>query len=726
MAIQVRSVSDYNLVWCDKGSGGRHDGSFWRASLPRGYCLLGDTGVAGYAAPESSTIVVANGNDADALRAPTDYAQVWNDSKSGAHWDGSFWAPIPPPGYIACGTVAMRSHSKPPLDLVRCVKESYVEQGVLGGFIWNDEKTGARHDFGAWNIVANSGTAVSLGTFYANSSHSPDPNLFSQTTGHVLKISAMTFPGPLSVGDLHAAIAKYGPMLRLHPEERYLPTCVEYFAEHGLLQNKQTGETKDLNLDEIPTGPDSGAQYQLKLKDAHSRNGDFNRAVCYVHAQTFGQFHTDVQFWFFHAYNGPGTARIKSLLFDTTTHAGNPSMAPLGEHEGDWEHVTLRLSNASHQPEQMCYYQHGDAHWIPFAAAPKAGTQPVVYSSKNGHASYWTAGANYTEHRKVSIGLAGLEFFLRNDTADGGQTLDCSKRYQLVDASYLGKQAPPRPRWVDFTGRWGASLNAPVDEDMAHKVLVAALGPILGNIPVVSALGLIVGAILPLFAKEDQDGPMAPITDKDWQGMGARKTIAIADDEKDGDDEKEGAPTRSTVRYSSRIKLMHVGTRGVLHSHHSRYPEGSKQQQVTAYSQRDDNDWFMVKRGFSQTPLLSTEHSQSQAQKVKYHDVIQLQHVATAAYLHSHDFKSAVSKQQEVSCYAGLDGNNNWKLVLASNENSTDFWRMGDKVNLIHCGTNQRLHSHKLYYPDWGFRQQEVTCYGHRDHNDNWLCQELI
>jgi len=45
------------------------------------------------------------------------------------------------------------------------------------------------------------------------------------------------------------------------------------------------------------------------------------------------------------------------------------------------------------------------------------------------------------------------------------------------------------------------------------------------------------------------------------------------------------------VRYEVPIKLRHLNTGHVLHSHPINYHGGSKQQEVTCYGNRDDNDW---------------------------------------------------------------------------------------------------------------------------------------
>jgi len=166
-------------------------------------------------------------------------------------------------------------------------------------------------------------------------------------------------------------------------------------------------------------------------------------------------------------------------------------------------------------------------------------------------------------------------------------------------------------------------------------------------------------------------------------------------------------------RNSSRIKLKH-GV-GRLRSQSGQYIPGSQRQRVSASgpdSAPDDNEWFEVK-----TDTVSA---------IRYGDDIRLQHVLTGHYLYSSDeHVSPVTQQQEVSCQGVLNDNSLWRVVLASNNQSTDFWRVGDVINLIHRATNNKLHSHDLRFPD-NEQEREVTCFAHSDAGDNWACAELI
>jgi dolichyl-phosphate-mannose--protein O-mannosyl transferase len=153
------------------------------------------------------------------------------------------------------------------------------------------------------------------------------------------------------------------------------------------------------------------------------------------------------------------------------------------------------------------------------------------------------------------------------------------------------------------------------------------------------------------------------------------------------------------------VRVRHVNTGHVLHSHAINYRGGSGQQEVTCFAHRDGNDFFIV------------EHlpSQPRGGRVPDGSQIRLRHEATGRYLHSHGgIGSPCTGQQEVTCYGGNDSNDYWGLEVADGGNK--YFR------LIHCNTNHALHSHGGHYFN-GHRQQEVTGYGGRDSNDLWVVE---
>ena len=177
-------------------------------------------------------------------------------------------------------------------------------------------------------------------------------------------------------------------------------------------------------------------------------------------------------------------------------------------------------------------------------------------------------------------------------------------------------------------------------------------------------------------------------------------------------------PATPDLAYGMQIKLQHKGTGCRLHSHGSRYPGGSKQQQVTGFYGDDDNDWWRIKAAHGAAePLAGT--------RVKDGDVIRLQHVATGRNLHSHSIASPVTNQQEVSAFgAGGHGdtNCNWRVRLGQDDHGA--------IRLHHVNTGRGadhhyLHSHGRMLPWWERRQGEVTVFGGKNRDDLWRVQRF-
>ncbi|KAL7275884.1 Dolichyl-phosphate-mannose--protein mannosyltransferase 1 [Rhizina undulata] len=179
------------------------------------------------------------------------------------------------------------------------------------------------------------------------------------------------------------------------------------------------------------------------------------------------------------------------------------------------------------------------------------------------------------------------------------------------------------------------------------------------------------------------------------------------------------------VAYGSRVSIRHHNTQGgYLHSHAHMYPTGSKQQQITLYPHKDDNNvWVMENQtnpeggvgigGFDEIvpPLLIEDGA-----------LVKLYHATTDKRLHSHDVRPPVTEadwQNEVSAYGykGFEGDANdifrIEIVKHLSDGAVAKKRLRTietKFKLVHTLTGCVLFSHKVKLPDWGFEQQEVTC----------------
>nr|XP_012215361.1 PREDICTED: protein O-mannosyltransferase 1 [Linepithema humile] len=175
------------------------------------------------------------------------------------------------------------------------------------------------------------------------------------------------------------------------------------------------------------------------------------------------------------------------------------------------------------------------------------------------------------------------------------------------------------------------------------------------------------------------------------------------------------------VTHGSQITLRHTYGRACwLHSHNHvyplRYPDGrgsSHQQQVTCYSFKDVNNWWIVKKP-DKNDLVVTKPSEP----IRHGDVIQLVHGITSRALNSHDVAAPMTPQsQEVSCYidynVSMPAQNLWRIEITNRDHSGDTWHaIQSQVRLIHVHANGAEFALKFsgrQLPDWGFNQHEVV-----------------
>lgn len=335
----------------------------------------------------------------------------------------------------------------------------------------------------------------------------------------------------LNKAELEELIAKYGPILKLHKDEIYDNSSVEWFLEHCSLVDSKSGTSlSHPEVNDLPQVGYEAGRYWLEL-EAGAKRGDFSTAKAYVRARwTQGMTYTDLQFWFFSPYNGPGRAHLNSLLWDTVAHSGNVDLAPFGEHFGDWECCIIRVDNKGKHVLEIILSQHGVS--VPFKGSeiPKSfqlvgGSHPVIYSSLNGHALYASVAEHRTEYQKrdgwtYPLTWVGIEFWLLNVTSEDGKTLDCSKNYKVISADFLEEEeAYDEPGWVDYPYRWGPEGTVTkLNTKTVSQALRAGLGFLSMTTPGF-LVDLLASAILPHFVHKGLNGPVAPIRQKMWNGQ---------------------------------------------------------------------------------------------------------------------------------------------------------------------------------------------------------------
>ena len=191
---------------------------------------------------------------------------------------------------------------------------------------------------------------------------------------------------------------------------------------------------------------------------------------------------------------------------------------------------------------------------------------------------------------------------------------------------------------------------------------------------------------------------------------------------------------------------------GLLHSHPHLYPQGSKQQQITSYHFRDDNNQWKIyptRHGVS-VPEFQVNQTREFNEQLKQNliylrhlDKVRLVHKSTDRNLHSHPVPAHVAKYSyEVSAYGNNtfgDSNDVWIFEIFQEtkpNGEVDFSDFGDNYPIInmtpakedlgsrgrkikalttqfrlkHSNSGCYLATHPKALPEWGFKQHEVMC----------------
>lgn len=407
---------------------------------------------------DSSYNNICNQNKLPALRNPLDFALVWctnsGRKKITMPVDSAayFWLPQPPEGYKALGYLVTNNREKPNLDEISCVRVDLTDKCEPYRTLLDAGNIIPEFPFWAWSLRPCDrgmlGKGVSVGTFYCSGC--------CWNNGEELPVVCLKNLNPTPsampwIDQIHALIEHYGPTVFFHPEEIYLPSSVDWFFNNGALLYRKgvsEGETIDEGGSNLPGGGTNDGEFWIDLPNDKSRrefikHGDLESAKLYVHVKpAFGGTFTDVVMWIFCPFNGPSTLKfgMKSMAF-----------SKVGEHIGDWEHFTLRISNFTGELWSIYYSQHSGGKWVDaYELEYIDGNKAIVYASKNGHASYPHPGTYIQGSSKLGIGI-------RNDARRSNLRVDSSVHYEIVAAAYLG-DVVKEPQWLQYMRQWGPKI----------------------------------------------------------------------------------------------------------------------------------------------------------------------------------------------------------------------------------------------------------------------------
>ncbi|KAM7496146.1 hypothetical protein LguiA_020560 [Lonicera macranthoides] len=462
--IEVLQITKFEFIWECKLSQDRKKGvGFYKPTgVPFGYFKLGNY-CQSNEKPLHGFVLVARevakrepvNSGSPALLRPLDYTLVWSsDGGSDESLDGYgfFWLPQAPKGYKALGFLVTNKPEKPELEEVRCVRADLTDQCEAHRLILNSNSSLSQLPFGVWNTRPRHRgmheKGVGTGTFFCSS---------YWHNGEELNIACLKNLNPYlhampNLDQIHALISHYGPTVFFHPDEVYLPSSVSWFFKNGALIFKK-GERVGENIDDLgsnlPVGGTNDKQYWIDLPSDDKRkecvkHGNIESAKLYVHVKpALGGTFTDIALWVFCPFNGPGTLKIGLMNF---------ALSKVGQHVGDWEHFTLRISNFTGELWAIYFSQHSGGQWVDVTDLEfMEGNKAIIYSSRNGHASFPHPGNYLQGSSKLGIGV-------RNDAARSTYVVDSSLQYEIVAAEYLGDGVVSEPCWLQYMREWGPKI----------------------------------------------------------------------------------------------------------------------------------------------------------------------------------------------------------------------------------------------------------------------------
>jgi len=237
-------------------------------------------------------------------------------------------------------------------------------------------------------------------------------------------------------------LARYAPVVLLHATEPARPGSTDWLLARADLEPAPGPRRRVLaaSILGVLAWPKPVEDPAARIHpNAQARAGSRDPAdwIAYGHAYPAAGGGVLLQYWFFYPFNDAYG------VFD---------------HEGDWEHVTVRL-DAALSPEGVHYAAHVDSHpgvFVRWSALSREGEHPIVLSARGTHASY--------------AAVADVPFFDRvcptSDPARAAE-LGCLV-WRTSDAGSggvvnLGERAAPRVPFLVWPGRWGSTGRLGLD-----------------------------------------------------------------------------------------------------------------------------------------------------------------------------------------------------------------------------------------------------------------------
>jgi len=285
-------------------------------------------------------------------------------------------------------------------------------------------------------------------------------------------------------------IQTYAPTIYLNAYENNRPTDVlTFLAASNMVNSSGTviaagvtpaimaANTSSTNY-LVPTNgvyPSASNEFESGVSVTASGTSGLSQitAPVYVKVCDFGTY-VDIKYFFFYTWNGFEPFRV-GILQGLTTNPFNFDWANFALHYGDWEHVTVRLSEDLSTVQGVFYSQHHGSQWV--TNPTMSGTHPVVYAGWNSHANYSTSGIQVEDTILNSPGIIPVSWLKVVDVTTNSGTFETyhipanfyssgviwepwssTSNFVLMDSD------PTAAQWLAFEGQWGPTVTETISE----------------------------------------------------------------------------------------------------------------------------------------------------------------------------------------------------------------------------------------------------------------------
>jgi len=282
----------------------------------------------------------------------------------------------------------------------------------------------------------------------------------------------------LSAEKIQDLVNKFAPVVHLHPDEQFFPASVPWYLENVSLyskDNKLISET----VDETSLSTADSTDY-LKINDTDTEVGSYPDAPFYVRFTQVGdelEFY-DIEYWFFYAYNGCSSLGVRGEIGSHRPEFQIP-IDPFGTHQGDWEHVTVRISASTQELVAIFTAQHSWGSWEKPGQYDvyESGSRPIIYSAYHSHASYVHSGTETIKSINVGFHDFKISAGLLDRTGTGSRVwdpLESGSGVNVISTNIPSiNQTTP---WATWKGHWGAPPDIAKQIHDAVEILYHAFG----------------------------------------------------------------------------------------------------------------------------------------------------------------------------------------------------------------------------------------------------------